>query len=323
MIHTNNKIIVRVDGGICSQIAFHAYGLYLSQIGYDVEYDLSWFKTHGVDLNWEFVRNYDFPKAFPKLAGKKASKRNIRLYKKNYNQTGKALKDITAPAYIGGYPSERGCLFIKNQDLFKTEFLPLDRETIQKTLQDIEACNSCAVHVRRGDLSHYDPAYGCPTSVEYFLNAINTIKSIEKDSVFFFFSDEPNWVRNNIIPYVDSKIKCHVLDQNGSDKGYLDLFLISKCKNIIASQGSMGKFGKLLSWQNPHLVLPNASGDIKNIDNIIVLQGNNTIVEKKENISLAVQNKFKKYMCRFLSHITYGKVRRKYRCKHNKYKDVK
>lgn len=37
-----------------------------------------------------------------------------------------------------------------------------------------------------------------------------------------------------------------VVDINGSDKGYMDLYLISHCKHQITSKGTLGKYGALL-----------------------------------------------------------------------------
>ncbi|WP_279386179.1 hypothetical protein [Helicobacter cinaedi] len=39
----DNLIIIRVDGGIASQIAFVALGKAFEEKGYRVKYDLSWF----------------------------------------------------------------------------------------------------------------------------------------------------------------------------------------------------------------------------------------------------------------------------------------
>lgn len=43
----DNIVIIRVDGGICSQIAFFVLGLVFKEKGYEVKYDLSWFETSG------------------------------------------------------------------------------------------------------------------------------------------------------------------------------------------------------------------------------------------------------------------------------------
>ena len=64
---------------------------------------------------------------------------------------------------------------------------------------------------------------------------------------FYFFSDEPEWVASELIPYLEfANENCKVVDINGSDKGYMDLFLIAYCKHQITSKGTLGKYGALL-----------------------------------------------------------------------------
>ncbi len=112
------------------------------------------------------------------------------------------------------------------------------------------AC-SVAVHVRRGDLKVEIPAYGKPASLEYFKSAVTYMQGKDKSSFFYFFSDEPDWVRDELIPQLRlTEGSCKVIDVNGSDKGYMDLFLIARCRHQITSKGTLGKYGALLG-DNP------------------------------------------------------------------------
>lgn len=57
MKRDKQKIIVRVDGGICAQVAFVSMGLYLQEkfAGQAVvKYDLSWYREYGKDLTGKF-----------------------------------------------------------------------------------------------------------------------------------------------------------------------------------------------------------------------------------------------------------------------------
>ncbi len=47
-----------MDGGICSQIWQYFLGKYLADKGYEVEYDILWFKNHGKDMNHVHARNF-------------------------------------------------------------------------------------------------------------------------------------------------------------------------------------------------------------------------------------------------------------------------
>ena len=106
-------IVVHIDGGICSQINFIAYGLAVANLVGSkarVKFDISWFKEDGKDCNGRFARNWDFPKAFPELPIEVATDAEIAAVKKRrfIDLTEiSSLEEISAPAYLGGFP--RGC----------------------------------------------------------------------------------------------------------------------------------------------------------------------------------------------------------------------
>ena len=53
-------IVVHIDGGICSQINFIAYGLAVANLLGDkarIKFDISWFKEDGKDCNGRFARS--------------------------------------------------------------------------------------------------------------------------------------------------------------------------------------------------------------------------------------------------------------------------
>ncbi|MBQ0108220.1 MAG: alpha-1,2-fucosyltransferase, partial [Phascolarctobacterium sp.] len=96
--------------------------------------------------------------------------------------------------------------------------------------------------------------YGNPTSENYFIEAMKIIKAKVLDVRFFFFSDEMDYVRDRIVPFLDKDTNYSLCCDNGSDKGYLDLYLLTCCKHFICSKGSFGAFGRILS-KNDGLVI--------------------------------------------------------------------
>ena len=67
-----------------------------------------------------------------------------------------------------------------------------------------------------------------------------------KDAKFFVFSDEPEWVRNELLPKLPAAADVTVADLNGPEHGYMDLALMAQCRNQITSQGSHGKFAAMM-----------------------------------------------------------------------------
>lgn len=248
--------VLRVDGGICSQIAFVAFGEKLREQGLLVRYDLSWYRECGKDNDGRFVRNFDFRTAFPGIPIEEATAQEIDMSRQKsiWHGTGPLPKP---PFFYPGYDGRLEALF-ESADRFASEFRPVptaeDRDLLAEIASESEPC---AIHVRRGDLSTgQESYYGKPASVDYFTRAVRIMCALVPQSRFFIFSDEPDWVRSRLLPVLSPLARCRICDRNGSDRGYADLFAISRCRHVIASQGSLGTFGALLSGgRNRTLIL--------------------------------------------------------------------
>jgi len=247
-------IVVRVDGGICSQIAFCSLGLHLQKRGYRVKYDLSFYKDNGLDSEGRFQRCWDMPRAFPALQFESATEAEIAAVKGFATRRSELMTSWRPPLYVGGYPDCSSAL-LEMLPLLRENFKPEMLEGMERRLHAMHAACSCAVHVRRGDLAHGNPAYGVATSTEYYRQSMAIVAGLYPGTSFFFFSDEPDWVRENVLPIVPDGCESHLVDDNGSDRGYLDLYMISQCECVISSIGSLGVYGALLSPASPTLVL--------------------------------------------------------------------
>ncbi len=250
----DDLVIIRTDGGICSQIMFAALGNYFSEKGYHVKYDTTWFEENGKDINGERVRNYDMDKAFPDLNLEIATKEEIKRYKKKYcknlsNASLCQLEKYKPPIYIDRYPSIREPLFLKFKDFFANKFKFLTDDAYQlNLLKEIELNNSCGVHIRRGDYMNTS-AFTESADESYYNKAINIINKTNENVHFYFFSDDMDWVKEKLLPLLGN-INYTICDKNSDDKGYLDLYLLSRCKHIISSNGSLGFTAFLLSKNN-------------------------------------------------------------------------
>lgn len=250
--HISPTIIVLVDGGICSQMRQYLMADVFIQKGYDVELNLSFFKN-GFDMNGEQVRNFDLEKTFPHLKVKKASRLKIFLYKSLFPYVGHYPKDdsinwvnLKSPSIMLGYFADPDWLYKRMPEVFKVDKSVLDKKNLE--LYNSISEKSVAIHVRRGDLAVVDTIgfYGAPASVDYFIKAINYLNERFSGPDFYFFSDDVQYVKEKIITNIDNSIKCHLIT-NGSEKGYYDLLLISKCSHQITSKGSLGKFGACMN----------------------------------------------------------------------------
>ena len=261
-------LILNCDGGICSQIHQYLWGQILIDAGYPVKYDLTFYEDNAKDMYGNFDRSYALDKLCYLERNAVAPRYQVEYYKRHYlnpdNQPPKPIvmslhKDWPMPLYLGQYytcnSNEYLSAFKKYIHLRPAEEI-LDHASFA-IYKEILATESVGVHVRRGDMSQSSSAWVVP-SIDYFIRAL-TIPEFQ-DKEFYFFSDEIDWVKQNILPGLSSNIKYHLVDQNDSSKGYMDFYLLSRCKYQIASQGTFGSMAFVLNpYEGKILVLPKDS----------------------------------------------------------------
>lgn len=248
-IHILKKmVVIKMDGGICSQMHFYLIGQYFVKRDCIVKYDLYWFKKYGKDLTGNYVRNFDLLKAFPYLQFEEVKGWERYFYTRLSAPSDVTIHQLTSPVYMDGY-------YEGNEDLYSHMFLdsfhlcPEILDVDNSILYDVihSYADTVAIHIRRGDLAIYNGAYGNPVDTGYFVRAINSIGTECTHLNCYLFSDEPQWVRQVLLPLLPSGNDYTVVDMNGSDKGYMDMYLISACKYQITSKGSLGKYGGMLN----------------------------------------------------------------------------
>lgn len=248
-IHVLNKIfVVRMDGGICSQMHFFLIGELLARKGYQVKYDIRWFKSQGKDLTGKFARNFDLLKAFPYLQFSVATSMETFFYSRLAANNSIFLSEIKPPLYLGGYYDSNKEMYEKLFSLvFKVDIAVLDKENKKVYEQISKNDNTVAIHVRRGDLASFNSAYGKPVGIDYFTHVLQRLYKKIGALNCYLFSDEPQWIKENLLDELPQVNAYTLIDFNGSDKGYMDMFLISACQYQISSKGSLGKFGGFLN----------------------------------------------------------------------------
>ena len=116
--------------------------------------------------------------------------------------------------------------------------------------------NSVSLHVRRGDYLSLKGAremFCSPYDDGYYDRAISFIEGKVGNPEFFLFSDEPDWVKENL------KInhKTTVVDINTGDNSYWDMKLMSLCKHNIIANSTFSWWGAWLNqYQNKIVTAP-------------------------------------------------------------------
>jgi hypothetical protein len=94
---------------------------------------------------------------------------------------------------------------------------------------------SVSIHVRRGDYLYAQDYHPVQTK-EYYMKAMSEFSS---DSIFFVFSDDINWCKDNL-----SEMNCRFIEDQ---KDYEDMFLMSMCRHNIIANSSFSWWG---AWLN-------------------------------------------------------------------------
>ena len=118
----------------------------------------------------------------------------------------------------------------------------------ERVNQLIQTKNTVALHVRRTD--YLNPATGKRFSGictdEYYKNAISFLKEKLTDPFFIIFSDDENYVRENL-----NLQNSHIVSGNA---GYVDLYLMSQCHHFILANSTFSFWGAMLNDSNDKLV---------------------------------------------------------------------
>lgn len=120
-------------------------------------------------------------------------------------------------------------------------------------LEMIVRTSSVALHVRRGDYRNSEniELFGKFCDVEYYRNAIEIIKNTVDNPVFFVFSDDIEWVRNNIRPE-----NVVYVDINKGVDSWKDMYLMSRCRDFIIANSTFSYWAAMLSENRGTVIYP-------------------------------------------------------------------
>ncbi|WP_417427757.1 alpha-1,2-fucosyltransferase [Halpernia sp.] len=159
--------------------------------------------------------------------------------------------------YLKGYfQSEK--YFIKYEEQIREDFkiISLLKKETTEILKIINTQNSISLHIRRGDYVNNPVAnlvHGT-CDLNYYYKAITIIKEKIENPVFFIFSDDINWAKENL--KIEDKI--YFVDFNDASTNYEDLKLMSSCKHNIIANSSFSWWGAWLNNnKNKIVIAPN------------------------------------------------------------------
>ena len=269
-------VIVRLNGGIGNQMFQYAAARRVAWVNNTRLFlDLSWFQESG----WWTRRKYELD-AF-RIVGDAVSSDDLKAFKsKRQNAFFRRLPLIlkkrifhTHQTHIieksydfdldilnlcdnvyleGHWQSEK--YFSDIESVIRREFSFRDDPSgpIRRILEHIASCEAVSVHIRRGDyvtLPEANTFHGlCPSA--YYRSAVDQISRQVGNPVFFVFSDDIVWARENL----SLGFETHFMDHNGPERGDEDLRLMSACRHHIIANSSFSWWGAWLC-SNPQKIV--------------------------------------------------------------------
>lgn len=133
------------------------------------------------------------------------------------------------------------------------EFRPIEDEKNLRLLEKIQSTNSVSLHVRRGDFldCHWD------APVKEYCLAVESLKKHVADPHFFVFSDDIPWCKKNEEELGLQDTQVTYVEGNTGRNAYIDMILMSYCKNMALVTSSSFSYLAALLNHNPEIGLYN------------------------------------------------------------------
>ena len=180
---------------------------------------LPWQDRHGI---YQIFTGYDYP----------------------FSRDGAMLKRkiVAGPCECARYPEEI-------REVLLNEFEPRYpvRDECRELLEKIQGSNSVCITIRRGNYLKYSALNVC--SAGYFERAAEKMRQMTENPVFFVFSDDIAWARDNI------RIKGPVYFESGEDPVWEKLRLMYSCRHFIISNSTFSWWAQFLGQAEEKIVI--------------------------------------------------------------------
>lgn len=120
-------------------------------------------------------------------------------------------------------------------------------------LNKILNTQSISIHVRRGDYikEPYNAIYGNVCTLEYYTKAISIIKKHFDNPQFFIFSDDIEWVKQNL-----SIDNATYIDWNTKENSIYDMYLMSHAAANIIANSTFSYWGAFFNKRADYVIYP-------------------------------------------------------------------
>jgi hypothetical protein len=272
-------VIARIIGGLGNQLFQYASARCVAERnGTELKLDISGFQNYGLrqygldrfHITGRVATPDDFRRVLGSRYGAKSWLRRIasltrwntlnllprcayvkeRFYHFDQRISTIRKKDI----YWSGYwQSEK--YFSDIETTIRTELIPRDglTEKSKEFAVLIENTESISIHVRRGDYvsDESNRAVMAQCGSSYYQRAVEYVAKRVKEPCLFVFSDDPDWVRENLL----FDVPMTIVDRKGPERDYEDLRLMAMCKHNIIANSTFSWWGAWLNGNSGKIVV--------------------------------------------------------------------
>ncbi|MCX4350026.1 MAG: alpha-1,2-fucosyltransferase [Lachnospiraceae bacterium] len=257
-------IIVEVCGGLGNQMFQYALYTKLKIQGKEVKLDLTSFDQRHAFRKYELdIFKVDYETACKSEIRKYKKTGLLRRWLKRSSDENIYVENLDIgyqpvifdyrDKYLQGYwQCEKYFEDIRNILLKKYTFPVIGQGKCRKILEQIQNIESVSLHVRRGDYLNENnwKAYGNICTLDYYQRAVAYVRKKVPAAVFFLFTNDIAWVKENI--YEDGMI---IVDCNLESQDYQDMYLMSQCKHNIIANSSFSWWGAWLNQNTDKIVI--------------------------------------------------------------------
>lgn len=269
-------VVVNVNAGLANKMFHYAFGQGLKAKGIDILYDTSNFRPR---REWSF-EDIALKDAFPNIEMKEMPKGHFKWCATDFNDCSKVRKKIgkyvrkistilgyeryifePTYGYVEGIEKRASgnCIFRgfwQSEKYFKHcekdirkqfSFLPFDEKINIELADKMSRENSVAIHLRKGKDYLKSELMGkglCP--IQYYQDAIKYIKSHVENPVFYVFTDNPDWIKENLDGFDYTLVDWNPVT---GKRSFRDMQLMSCAKHNIIANSTYSWWG---AWLNPN-----------------------------------------------------------------------
>lgn len=251
-------VVVQLSGGMGNQMFQYALYLQLKALGRNVKIDdrTAYQNRNARPLRLEiFGVRYDtsteeemkcltdsYGDLFSRIRRKLTGRKTAEYEEKSLRFDPEVLKKERA--YLTGcWQSETYFADVREEVREAFTFRGL---TLSPAMQQYEAqmqrTPSVSVHIRRGDYLKADEIYGGICTESYYARAMEQMRKEIPNCHFFFFTNDIQWVKEH---YIGEDVT--VVEGNDEDSGYVDLYLMTRCRHYILANSSFSWWGCYLN----------------------------------------------------------------------------